>query len=727
MSGFEARLNQLCAGTASLDATLAEFHREPPDDKNVLLHFRLIETAWRAGHLNRKSYDVLRSAALARSAGLFPPAGMNDSPAIASRAPVTDSDRNTDTSPMQVQPERRTRVHQRDSGPNRRAASAAAAPARSNRPRTHDSGTLTNPSQWPQAEAKPLAPGSVLKERFVLERIIGRGGMGTIFRARDLRKEEAQDRHPYVAVKVLNEDFRRHPEALISLQREARKAQTLAHPNVATVFDFDRDGPVVFLVMELLEGVSLDVFIKSRVARPLPHAEAMRIVQALGAALAHAHQKGLVHADFKPANGFRSHDGTVKVLDFGIARAIGRRVHEGEHTVFDPASLGALTPCYASPEMLVGDVPDPRDDVYGLACVSYELFCSRHPFDFISSQLAERRGLKPAPIPGLDRRIWRALQHGLEFSRENRTPSVEAFLAEMEPSRRFSIAAAASSLAATVVLGAVAWNLAPGYLGDLKRSATEMVAAGKDIVVDEPKPEQREPAVNEQIASVAPPPESSPQPDTSAPAAAPVAATVATAAPALPVASAPRPAKAATPEPKSTVEQRKERLVRLAAADDLTEALELFRELQGEIPSNDPFMTTQAPDALAQTYIRLSDRAFDSGEFESAAALLTRAGEFNAKAPEIAARRESVDRVAHVAHTLEFVISFPVDRVITELEHIEASEGRSFPRIRTQLAAILVQRITETQPTAPERANELLDAAKRIFPESPAFAMLVKS
>ena len=634
---------------------------------------------------------------------------------------------------MEVRAERRTRVHQRDGAPNRRAPNAAApaaAPVRSNRSRAPDVGTLTDPSQWSQAAAQPLGVGSVLKERFVLEKIIGRGGMGTIFRARDLRKEEAQDRHPYVAVKVLNEDFRRHPEALISLQREARKAQTLAHPNVATVFDFDRDGPVVFLVMELLEGVSLDVFIKSRVGRPLPHAEAMRIVQALGAALSHAHQKGLVHADFKPANGFRSHDGTVKVLDFGIARAIGRRVHEGEHTVFDPASLGALTPCYASPEMLIGDVPDPRDDVYGLACVSYELFCSRHPFDFISSQLAERRGLKPAPIPGLDRRIWRALLHGLEFSRENRTPSVEAFLSEMTPTSGFSIAAAVSALAATVVLGVVAWNLAPGYLEDLQRtrSAAEAVTTDEVIAVDEPKPEQREPAANQQAASVTPPPESSPQPDTSPPVAAPVPATISTA-PSIPVASAPRPARTATPGPKSTeskstVEQRQERLLRLAAADDLTEALELLRELQNEIPSNDPFLTTEAPDALAQTYIRLSARAFDGGEFESAAALLTRAAEFNPRAPEVAERRESVDRVAHVAHTLEFVIGFPVDRVIAELENIEASEGRSFPRIRTQLAAILVQRITETQPTAPQRANELLDAAKRIFPDSPAFASL---
>jgi hypothetical protein len=173
-----------------------------------------------------------------------------------------------------------------------------------------------------------------------------------------------------------------------------------------------------------------------------------------------------------------------------------------------------------------------------------------------------------------------------------------------------------------------------------------------------------------------------------------------------------------------TIDQRQDRLLALAAVDDLTEALELLRGLQSELSADDPFLTTSAPDALAKTYIRLSARAFDSGQFESAAALLMRAAEFNPDAPEIAARRESVDRVAHVAHTLEFVISFSVERVIAELEHVEVSEGQRFPLIRTQLAEILAQRIDEAQSTAPQRATELLAAARRIFPGSPVFASL---
>ena len=96
----------------------------------------------------------------------------------------------------------------------------------------------------------------------MLEEELGRGGMGIVFKARDLRKEEAQDRNPWVAVKLLNEEFRRHPESLKALQRESRKAQHLAHANVVTVYDFDRDGGNVFMVMELLEGQSLDRVIR---------------------------------------------------------------------------------------------------------------------------------------------------------------------------------------------------------------------------------------------------------------------------------------------------------------------------------------------------------------------------------------------------------------------------------------------------------------------------------
>ena len=128
--------------------------------------------------------------------------------------------------------------------------------------------------------------GSVLKGRFVLESIIGHGGMGIVFKAKDLRKEEAQDRNPYIAVKILNEEFKQHPESLKALQRESRKAQDLAHPNISTVFDFDRDGGNVFMTMEYMDGESFDIFLKRYRDRGLSQDKGLPLIRDMSAGLA---------------------------------------------------------------------------------------------------------------------------------------------------------------------------------------------------------------------------------------------------------------------------------------------------------------------------------------------------------------------------------------------------------------------------------------------------------
>ena len=238
---------------------------------------------------------------------------------------------------------------------------------------TGQTGTgFAEPAAKPAAESK-IGPGAVMKERFELQEVLGVGGMGTVYRGIDLIKKEARDRHPYVALKVLNEDFKQHPDSFIALQREASRQQKLAHPNIATVYDFDRTGSTVFLTMELLEGTPLNTYIKKTVRAKggLPFEEAFPIIEGLGAGLVYAHERNIVHSDFKPGNCFINKEGTMKVLDFGIARAVKNRGQaEGEKTLFDPGKLGALTPAYASAEMLDGLDPTPPDDIYALACVA---------------------------------------------------------------------------------------------------------------------------------------------------------------------------------------------------------------------------------------------------------------------------------------------------------------------------------------------------------------------
>ncbi|MGZ5198805.1 MAG: serine/threonine-protein kinase [Telluria sp.] len=273
--------------------------------------------------------------------------------------------------------------------------------------------------------------GDTLNGRFVLEECIGFGGMGTVYKALDLRKLEASDRNPYIAIKVLNVQFQGHPKSLIALQREARKAQSLAHPNLVSVYDFDRDGSMVYLTMEHLVGKPLSQLLRAPNFRGMPFADAMKIVSGTGKALAYAHEHGFVHCDFKPANVILLDKGDVKVIDFGIARVFQKAEEDADVTVFDPGSLGALTPAYASPEMLENREPDPRDDIYALGCITYELITGRHPFNRLSATQARDAGMRPQRPPGLGHRQWRALRCALAFERGERIGSVTEFLREI--------------------------------------------------------------------------------------------------------------------------------------------------------------------------------------------------------------------------------------------------------------------------------------------------------
>ena len=297
--------------------------------------------------------------------------------------------------------------------------------------------------------ARALRPGSLIKNRFRLEYELGRGGMGVVYAARDLLKEKFDDPESLIAIKLLSEDFKNYPDALRMLQQESRRAQELAHPNIITVYDFDRDGDLFYMTMELLKGAPLDDFLDDHEKAPASLDEVLPIISDIVHGLDYAHQQGVVHSDLKPANIFITEKGITKIVDFGIARAImnsdiggnaektttGEEGRSGRQAGATEALI-ALTPSYASPEMFDGEPPDPRDDVYALGCITYLLLSGKHPYRKLPANKARDKGLAPERIDGLKDRQWHALELALELDRDERLPTAGELLEAFQPRRR---------------------------------------------------------------------------------------------------------------------------------------------------------------------------------------------------------------------------------------------------------------------------------------------------
>ncbi len=271
----------------------------------------------------------------------------------------------------------------------------------------------------------PITIGSVLQGRFKLIESIGQGGMSAVFKAIDLRKIETHSSDPYVAVKLLTIPSSGFGQSLTLLQGEAQKLQSLPHPNIVRVIDCDRDGRTVFMTMEYLTGEPLK---RAATLAPdfkgMPPAEAERIIESIASALEFAHRNDIIHGDLKPGNIIITSKGEVKVIDFGIARVMTRS--QAGHAD-DRLGVAGLTPIYASPEMLTHQGPDPRDDVYALACIAHELLTGQHPFDERSALEARDAGMRPARRKEFSRGAFKAITHGLEFDRAKQRPRSPSF------------------------------------------------------------------------------------------------------------------------------------------------------------------------------------------------------------------------------------------------------------------------------------------------------------
>jgi TolB-like protein/Tfp pilus assembly protein PilF len=289
--------------------------------------------------------------------------------------------------------------------------------------------------------ADGLAIGHLLSGRYRIERWLGEGGMGTVYLASD-----EQVAGETFAVKVIKEAL--SPEALALLREEVRKTRRLSHPNVVDVHSVNVDGTKLYVLMEFLEGKSLQALLNEEFGRGMPLSHAWPILKDVGAALGYAHDLNVVHSDIKPANILLTISGRTKLLDFGIAR-----VSRGPlpHRRSGPR---ALTPAYASCELLKGEEADQRDDIYSFACVIYEMLSGEHPLGALSALEARKAGTRVLPLAALSRAQNAALAQALSFDREMRTASVEQLLAGLvtdKTPRGRQYAVVGTAIIATVV------------------------------------------------------------------------------------------------------------------------------------------------------------------------------------------------------------------------------------------------------------------------------------
>jgi serine/threonine-protein kinase len=217
-----------------------------------------------------------------------------------------------------------------------------------------------------------LTPGSRIGP-YEISGAIGAGGMGEVYRARDTKL------HRDVAIKVLPDSLASDPDRLARFRREAQVLASLNHPNIAAIYGLEDSGATSALVMEFVPGRTLDQLIGA----PTPPADVLPIARQIASALEAAHEQGIVHRDLKPSNVKLTDEGTVKVLDFGLAKALGAdsSVETRVSTMTSPAltGMGVIlgTAGYMSPEQAKGKPVDRRADIWALGVVMFELLAGR--------------------------------------------------------------------------------------------------------------------------------------------------------------------------------------------------------------------------------------------------------------------------------------------------------------------------------------------------------------
>ena len=337
--------------------------------------------------------------------------------------------------------------------------------------------------QSPVSERPSTALTGRVIGRYEVGRLIGAGGMGEVYRARDTKLGRE------VALKILPEQFATGPDSLARFKREAQILASLNHPNIATIYGFEDADGVQALALELVDGPTL----ADRVAQGrIPPGEALLIAKQIAEALEAAHEHGIVHRDLKPSNIKLTRDGIVKVLDFGLAKAI-ETAADGHDTSPVPTITGSVkthagmilgTAGYMSPEQAKASTVDHRSDIFSFGCVLYEMLAGHRAFqgDTITEVLAsvlkseaDWRSLPPQLSPGIQDLLRRCLEkdprhrwHAAADVRIQIEELVQKGVASKQPSTaalrplwKRAIPVVLSAIVAGALAGTAAWYLRP--------------------------------------------------------------------------------------------------------------------------------------------------------------------------------------------------------------------------------------------------------------------------
>ncbi|HSZ09275.1 MAG TPA: protein kinase [Steroidobacteraceae bacterium] len=280
----------------------------------------------------------------------------------------------------------------------------------------------------PQDAVLELKPGSVLRRRYRIETMLGQGSMGAIFQAIDEYRLDTPPAGQRLAIRVAHAAVTKRAELLTELRRSFQQMQRLSHPNIVRVFEFDRDGPIVFFTMELLNGALLSRVLQAGKVAPLSLAQAWAVIRDIGGALAHAHSRGVVHGDVNPQNVFITISGELRVLDFAAPLRSNPASAAADHELTLPSAASG----YASCQVLEGERADARDDVFALACIAFELLRGEHPFPKKTAIEARKAGLNPPRPPKLTHQQWQALRAGLAWDREERPSDIRQWLQKLD-------------------------------------------------------------------------------------------------------------------------------------------------------------------------------------------------------------------------------------------------------------------------------------------------------